>query len=67
MIRPDGEHLAKRIVQQCTTIANQQTAPTINHLLAENVPYRTIYDIIRKYETSAIAGDKLRSGHPRKM
>ena len=67
MTRSDREHRAKRIVRHYTTIANQQTAPTVNHFLAENVPRQTIYNIIRKYEASGIVGDKPRSGRPRKM
>ena len=62
MTRSDREHLATRIVRHYTTIANQQTTPTVNHFLAENVSRQTIYNIIRKYEASAIVADKSRSG-----
>ena len=66
MTGSDLEYLAKRIVQHYITIANQQTAVTVNHFLGENLTRRTIYNIIRKYETSGIEGDKLRSVSPRK-
>ena len=66
MIRSDREYLAKHIVRHYTIIANQQTAFTVSQFLAENVPYRSIYNIIRKYEASDIVENKPRSGHPRK-
>ena len=67
MARSDGEHLKERIVRHYTTIANQQTALTVNHFLADNGPRQTIYNIIRKYEASGIVGDKPRSRRPRKI
>jgi transposase len=67
MTRSDREHLAKRVVQYYTNVANQQTALTVNHFLAEKVPRQTIYNIIRKYDASGIVGDKARSGRPRKI
>ena len=53
------KYLTKRIAQYYTTIANQQTVLTVNHFLAENVPHRIIYNIMRKYTASGIIGDKL--------
>ena len=67
MSRSDREHLEKRVVRHCTTIANQQTARIVNQFLAENVPLQTIYNIIRKYEASGIVRDKPRRDRPRKM
>ena len=67
MTRYDREHLAKRIVQHHTTIANRKKIVTVNHFVDENVPRQTIYNIILKYDTSDFVGDKPRSGRPRKI
>ena len=67
MTRSDREHLAKRIVQHYVTVAKKQKNITVNHFLAENIPRQTIYNIIRKYDTSDVVGDRPRSGRPRKI
>ena len=67
MTRSDREHLAKRIVQHYTTIANRKQIVTVNHFVAENVPRQTIYNIILKYDTPDVVGDKPRSGHPKEI
>ena len=67
MTRSDREHLAKRIVQHYVTVAKKQKNITVNHFLAENILRQTIYNIIRKYDTSDVVGDRPRSGRPRKI
>lgn len=67
MTRSDREHLAKRIVQHYLTIAKKQKSITVNHFLAENIPRQTIYNIIRKYDSSGTIGDRARSGRPKKL
>ena len=75
MTHSGSEHLAKRIVQPYTKIANRKKTVTISHLMSENAPRQTIYNIIHKYETSDFVGDKPRSdranffltGHPTRL
>jgi transposase len=67
MTRSEREHLAKRIVQHYVNISNRQKKITVNHFAQEQVPRRTIYDIIKKFEEFGIVGDRPRSGPPKKL
>ena len=55
MTRCGREHLAKRIVQHYTTIANRKKIVTISHLMAENLPAKlfTISSTIMKRSISS--------------
>ena len=67
MTRSEREYLAKRFVQHYMNIADHQKKITVNHFLQEQIPRPTIYRIIKKFEESAVIGDKPRSGRPDKL
>ena len=63
----DRERLVKRILQHYKTIAKQKKSITVNHYMVENIPRLIIYNIIQKYDTSGIVGDRFRSGYPKNI
>ncbi|CAF3226421.1 unnamed protein product [Rotaria socialis] len=67
MTKSERESLQKRIIQFYVNVANKKKNLTVNHFLKEEIPRRTIYNVITNYDECGHIGDKQRSGRPRKL
>ena len=67
MTKSERESLQKRIVQFYVNVVNKKKNLTVNHFLKEEIPRRTIYNIIEKCDKCEQVGDKPRSCRPKKL
>ena len=67
MTRAEREALSQRIYNFYHDAANNSVKTTVNYFKKQNIPQRTIYNILKRYLTYNTTKDRVRSGRPVKL
>jgi transposase len=67
MTRAEREALSQRICNFFRDAANNSVKTTVNYFKKQNIPQRTIYNILKRYITYNTTKDRPRSGRPMKL